>query len=64
MPFFLPTEVAIDKIAAGIDANRFLIAFPLPLYLTSWVFRSLPAAATQLAYRVVNPKTTEWNKIG
>jgi short-subunit dehydrogenase len=44
MPFLLSPEKAAKIIIRGLEQNKARIAFPLPLYFTSWLIGILPPA--------------------
>ncbi|KJE90448.1 short-chain dehydrogenase/reductase SDR [Capsaspora owczarzaki ATCC 30864] len=65
MPFFMSTDAAIKIITQGIDENRGVIAFPLPMYLIAWFFRSLPPSVSDFIFKLINPtkKLESWNSL-
>jgi short-subunit dehydrogenase len=44
MPFLLSPEKAAQRIITSLEKNKARIAFPLPLYFTSWLIGILPPA--------------------
>lgn len=50
MPFFMEAENAAEIIAAGIEKNTGLIAFPWPMRLAAWFGSILPNALSSFLY--------------
>ena len=46
MPMLMPAEKAAQIIRRGLARNRARIAFPLPMYLASWLLAALPPGLT------------------
>ncbi len=50
MPFFMQADKAAEIIAAGIEKNSSLIAFPWPMRLAVWLMSSLPNCISDFIY--------------
>lgn len=56
MPFFMSAEKAAETIAAGIERNSAVIAFPWPMRLASWFISVLPNRISDRIYAALPHK--------